>query len=253
MRTPEQPLLQHVNAQSLPQFYKKTNYTFLYAPNFHKGFAHLIGVRKQIPHPTIFNFLGILANPADVAVEARMNGTKQKHLVPIFAEAFKLHGVKKGLVVCGDEDLDEVSCAGPTHCAWTREKIVSGQSKVEIDYFQIAPEHFGLPRHELSEVSPGKTPQENAEIMKRLLTGGMSTDDPIMHFVLLNASAFLNVSGICEGDTSAFGDGAPVISERGPGGGRWKEGVRLARQAIESGKAWDMFKRFTQFTHELDS
>ncbi|KAB8339211.1 hypothetical protein FH972_022145 [Carpinus fangiana] len=247
LKTPSLPKLENVTPDALPRIYEKTNYAFLFAPNFHKGMKYIAPVRKEIPHPTIFNLLGPLANPADVAIEARCIGVKKQDLVPVFAEALKLNGAKKAMVVCGDEDLDEISIAGPTHCARLEEE--GGQ--VDIKYFSIAPEDFGLPRHPLAEVSPGKSPEENAEIMKRLVSNELAEDDPILHFVLVNVAALFVISGVCNGTKSAFADGKTVIEEVGPGGGRWKEGVRLARQAIASGRAMEMLRIFSDMTNEI--
>lgn len=221
MRTPEQPKLERITPEALPDLYSSTNYGFLYAPNFHKGLAHVATTRKELHHPTIFNLLGPLTNPADAGIEARMIGVKKKELVPVFAEALKLHGVEKGFVACGDEDLDEISIAGPTHCAW----LVKNQSESEvgIKYFQVTPEDFGVPRHMLSEVAPGKSPQGNADIMRGILAGEVAPDDPILRFVLINTACFLVVSGICDGEESILGDHANILKERGPGNGRWKE------------------------------
>ena len=254
MRAPQGPLLDRVTPENLPQIYSSQNYGYLYAPNFHKGLGGLASTRKQIPHPTIFNLLGPLTNPADEGIEARMIGVKKKELVPVFAEALKLHGVKKGIVACGDEDLDEISCAGPTHCAQLVETVSeAGQSTVVINEFKLVPEDFGVPRHGLSEVSPGKSAQENAEIMKHILTGNVDPNDPILHFVLINTACFFVTSGVCEGETSPFGDAGPVINERGPGGGRWKEGTRLARYAVESGRAWETLEKFTRITRNVQT
>lgn len=252
MRTPDQLFLDRVTPENLHKVYSSQNYGYLYAPNFHKGLGGLASTRRQIPHPTIFNLLGPLTNPADKGIEARMIGVKKKELVPIFAEALRLHGVKKGIVACGDEDLDEISCAGPTHCAQLVEsRNDTGESTIVIKEFKVVPEDFGVPRHSLSEVSPGQSPQQNAEIMKNILTGNINKNDPILHFVLINTACFFVTSGVCEGETSPFGDEGPVMTERGPGGGRWKEGTRLARYAVESGKAWETLVKFTQITHNL--
>jgi anthranilate phosphoribosyltransferase len=68
----------------------------------------------------------------------------------------------------------------------------------------------------------------------RILRGEMPPNDPLMHFVLINTAALFVVSGVCDADTRALGDGedGKVITERGPSGGRWKEGIRRAKWAI---------------------
>ena len=156
-------------------------------------------------------------------------------------------------MVCGEEELDELSCAGPTHC-W-RLGVPPGGEKVEVVWFKLTPEDFGLPRHPLTEVSSGKSPEENAEILLRILRDEIDREDPVLHFVLINTAALFVVSGICEADTSNMGPGddGHVIKERGPGGGRWKEGVRRARWAVESGAVLKEWERFVEVTNRVGS
>lgn len=255
MRAPYQPRLDRVTPEALNDIYPRTNYAFLFAPNFHTGLRHVAGTRKEIPHPTIFNLLGPLTNPAETAIEVRVLGVKKKHLVPIFAEALRIGGARKAMVVCGDEDLDEISCAGPTHCARLVESEDKtderGQPALEVHSFTISPSDFGLPTHQLTEVSPGMSPEDNASTLEKLISNQLPENDPILHFVLLNVAALFVVSGVCDGDQSAFRDGAPLTTERGPGNGRWKEGVRLAKQAIASGKSLEMLREFAKITHEI--
>lgn len=251
MRVPQQPKLETVGPDALAKVYSETNYAFLFAPNFHKGLRHVSGLRKELAHPTIFNLLGPLTNPAESVIEARVIGVKKRDLVPVYAEALRLHGIKKAMIVCGDEDLDEISCAGPTHCARLIEHETSSGTHVDIDRFMLEPADFGLPSHPLSTVSPGRTPEANAEVLTKLLNDQMAPDEPVLHFVLLNTAALFAISGACDGDTSAFNDGVTVITESGPGNGRWREGVSLARRAISTGRALDMLRRFTALTNEF--
>jgi len=79
----------------------------------------------------------------------------------------------------------------------------------------------------------------------------MDEEDPILHFVLMNAASLFVVSGACENAECGFGSGEEVVKTRGPGGGRWKEGVRLARLAISTGKAWEMLTKFAEVTNGL--
>ena len=122
-----------------------------------------------------------------------------------------------------------------------------------VEEFSLRPGDFGLSEHPLETVSPGKEPVENAEILGRILRGEFADDDPILEFVLLNTAAMFVVSGICEADESSMGagDDGVVIRERGPGGGRWKEGVRRARWAIKSGDAWRQWEEFVEVTNAL--
>ena len=220
--------------------------------------------------------MGPLANPVEWALEARLVGVATKELGPPYAEALRLSGARKALVVCGQEGLDEISCAGPTDVWMLREVRnpaymdrknqagAGGESQEEdeadedntsdddappryiseLSTFTLHPSDFGLPVHPLSEVGGGQGPDENARILMQILRNELPRDHPILHFVLMNVAALLVVSGVCESDA----DGEEVIKERGPGGGRWKEGVRRARWCLESGRARGELEGFVAAT-----
>ncbi|KAI0206509.1 anthranilate phosphoribosyltransferase [Astrocystis sublimbata] len=246
---PKPAQLPRITPDTINTVYGSTNYAFLFAPVFHPGMRHVASIRKELGWRTIFNLLGPLSNPLDDAIEARMLGVARDDLGPVFAEALRLAGAKKGLVVCGQEQLDEISCAGPTFC-W---QLVNGGKGVEVEHFILEPKDFGLSAHPLSTVSPGKEPEENAEILRKILQNELPDDDPILEFVLMNTAALLVASGICEAETSNMGPGddGNVITERGPGNGRWKEGVRRARWTMRSGEAWKQWSAFAEVTNTL--
>lgn len=251
--TPQPPLIAATTAPSLPSLYENTNYAFLYAREWHPGMRHAAAVRKELPFRTIFNLLGPLANPVHNSglVESRILGVAKKDMGPVFAESLRLSGADKGMVVCGDEDLDELSCAGKTHC-WMLKKQ-PGSRDVVVEPFILSPEDFGLTPRPLAEVAGGKSPSENAVILKSILDGTISPDDPVLTFVLINTAALLVASGICDADTSNMGQGddGQVITERGPGGQRWKEGVRRATWCIQSGEAKKQWEAFIKTTNEI--
>ena len=268
------PIIEAVTAATLPAIYSRTKYAFLFAPNFHPGMRHVAPIRKELGFRTIFNLLGPLANPVEGMLEARVVGVAHRALGPVFAEALRLSGATTALVVCGAEDLDEISCAGPTHC-WrlveranpafrgsgneqddeytTSDEEAPPRRIVAIEAFELRPEDFGLPEHALAEVLPGKMPRENAETLMRLLRRELPREDPVVHFVLMNAAALFVVAGVCDAEESAMGEGddGRVVGERGPGQGRWKEGVRRARWAIESGEALRMLEGYIEVTNSL--
>jgi anthranilate phosphoribosyltransferase len=251
---PQAPRIDRVRPDTITELYSNTNYGFLFAPVFHPGMRYVAPIRKQLPWRTIFNLVGPLANPTDL--EARMIGVARKDVGPVFARALELAGARKAMVVCGDEELDEISCAGDTLCWRIRPADSSSDpssTETVTEHFRLHPRDFGLPAHPLSSVSPGKEPHENAGILRRILDGQVPEDDPILHFVLINAAALFVVSGICEAETSdlGHGDDGVVIKERGPGGGRWKEGVRRARWAIKSGEAARQWSRFVEVTNRF--
>ncbi|EPE10599.1 anthranilate phosphoribosyltransferase [Ophiostoma piceae UAMH 11346] len=253
--------LNYIEPATLPSIYSTTNYAFLFAPVFHPGMRFVAPIRKQLPWRTLFNLLGPLANPVDVLedeptdgsaklpspLEARVIGVARRELGPVFAEALRMTGARKAMVVCGSEDLDEISIAGPTYCWWIHEDATGS---VVIDHFQLNPADFGVTAHPLSDVSPGKSPAENAATMTSILQNQRPVDDPLLSFVFINTAALMVVAGLPEDSTE--GVTAPeVISERGPGGGRWKEGVRLARLAVSSGEARRQWKLFVEATNQI--
>ncbi|KAK5990759.1 Anthranilate phosphoribosyltransferase [Cladobotryum mycophilum] len=250
-RSTTTPIISAVKPDTLTKVYAKTNYTFLFAPVFHTGMRYVAPIRKQLPWRTIFNNLGPLANPVEDVLEARVIGVGRRDLGPSFAEALKYAGCRKGMVVCGEEDLDELSCAGRSLCWMLKEKSPGGE--VVIEHFTVQPSDFGVKAHPLSDVCGGKEPEENAEILQRILHNELPLDDPVVEFVLINTAALFVVSGICEADSSNMGgdDDGNVIKERGPGGQRWKEGVRRAKWAIKSGEAWKQWNAFVEITNEI--
>jgi len=263
--SPKAPNLSNLTSENLAQVYSQTNYAFLFAPNFHSGVKYAAQVRRELGLRTIFNLMGPLANPVDWALEARLVGVAYQELGPIFAKALGLSGAKKALVVCGQEDLDEISCAGKTNC-WMLKEVPNEKFKdsgrgeddvtsdddaepefnYELETFQLQPSDFGLPSHPLSEVGGGKLPKENAVKLMSILRNELPPDDPILDFVLMNTAALLVISGVLEGDGY---QGEEVIKERGPGGGMWKEGVRKARWCIETGRALQELEKFIDFTN----
>lgn len=271
---PSAPDIEAVTAHSLPLIYQKSNYAFLFAPKFHPGMRHVASIRKDLGFRTIFNLLGPLSNPVERMIEARVVGVAERALGPIFAEALRLSGAKKTMVVCGAENLDEISCAGKTFCWRLVERHnpqlhgpkdvedknytpvdddASSPTFVEIESFELQPSDFGLSTHALSEVSPGKLQQGNALTLMQLLKNQMPNGAPVLDFVLINTAALFAISGICDADTSdmGHGDSGKVIRETGPGCLRWKEGVRRARWAIESGQALSSLESFINITHNL--
>jgi len=273
--SPQAPDIEAVTAERLPQIYSTSNYAFLFAPRFHTGMRHVAPIRKELAFRTIFNLLGPLANPCHDLIEARVVGVFQNSLLPVFAEAFAKSAADKVLVVCGAEDLDEISCAGTTHCRWvikrpnpnfkggrdeeddnytTSDEEGEPRMRTVIEEFDLHPRDFGLPVHPLKEVSPGRSPKENAATLMRLLKGELAQGDAVLDFVLMNAAALFAVAGVCEGEEQSLTTGkGEVIEERGPGGLRWKEGVRLARWAVESGRALQALERFVEATRGFEA
>ncbi|TFY62057.1 hypothetical protein EVJ58_g4102 [Rhodofomes roseus] len=192
-------------------------FTFILAAQYYPVLAALGPYRRALPHRTMFNAVGPLINPA--FPKGMVLGVAERPLGLTFAQSLRVGGFQRALVVCGAEGLDEISCAGETH-AW---ELIDGN----ITEKTLHPEQFGLEVHPLSAVSGG-TPQENAETFKLLLTSGDKIPErltPVLHFVLLNASALLVVAGIATD---------------------FKDGVQKALRSITSGAAWKALEQFRE-------
>jgi anthranilate phosphoribosyltransferase len=136
-----------------------TNLCFLYAPAYHPGFKHAGPVRKAMGVRTLFNILGPLVNPASPTV--MLLGVYTPELIEMMAESLRLTGVKRGWVVHGS-GLDEIALHGPTQVT----EIIDDSLQQKI----ICPEDFGLQRYPLDAIKGG-TPEENADIIQRILSG----------------------------------------------------------------------------------
>jgi anthranilate phosphoribosyltransferase len=220
----------------------ESSFCFLFAPVYHPAMAHIAPIRKELGCRTIFNVLGPLINPVDYSVphglEARILGVGRKELGRVYAETLRLLGVKRALVVCGDEQLDEISIEGYTQC-WRLE----GQ---EIEEFRIHPTGtFGIQTHPLKDVAGGKGPAENAEILQDLLAGRMKRGHPILDFVLVNAAALVAVTGAVEGEEELGEDGVMR-------GSLWKNAVNKAVEGIQSGESYRCWEKFAMVSREAE-
>ena len=193
-------------------------FCFLFAQQFHPAFRHVGGPRREMGTRTIFNVLGPLTNPA--RPRRMLVGVGARAMGPLVAEAFRMRGVERVMVVHSAEGLDEISPAGATS-AW----VVEGGTVSERE---ITPATFGLGAHPLAAVVGGDAAQ-NSGAMLAMLDGG---DGPVTDFVVMNAAAGLWVSGKVE----SMGDG-----------------VELARQSIASGRAREVLDRYVSLTQEFAS
>ena len=190
-------------------------FSFILAPQYHPALAFIAPYRKALPFRTMFNILGPLINPA--RPQGMVVGVAEREIGAVFAHSLRDGGVKRAMVVCGAEGLDEISCAGDTW-AW---ELNDGEITEKV----LRPEMFGLEVHPLTAVVGG-TAAENAETFKTLLKSGQEIPTsltPILHFVLMNTAALLVVAGVAED---------------------FKDGTKLALESIHSGKAWEAFQIF---------
>lgn len=175
---------------------------FFFAQKYHTSMKYVGAIRKELGFRTVFNILGPLTNPGSPSLQ--LLGVYDDYLVEPLAQVLINLGVRRGMVVYGQDKLDEISMSAPTSVC----EIKDGWFKSYV----ITPEEFGFSRCAREDLAGG-TPQENAAITRAILGGekGCKRDA-----VLMNAGASLYIGG--KADTM-------------------KEGVALAADLIDSGKA----------------
>lgn len=187
---------------------------FLFAPLLHEAMKYAVQPRRDIGIRTIFNLLGPLTNPA--MASHQLIGLYDGGLVGAIARVLQNLGSKSAMVVHGMEGLDEISVCGPTKVAELRDG--------RIKEYTLEPEGLGLKRSRLEELQGG-TPQQSAAIVRNVLRGGQG---PTRDVVVLNSGATLYVSGT-----------AASI----------EEGMRIAAESIDSGKARQKLELLVQMTN----
>ncbi len=187
---------------------------FLHDHLVHNGLDHLIALRKKIGIRTLFNLLDPLINPGGATVQVL--GVYDPDLTETMATVLMNLGIKKGLVIHGKDTLDEVSITGETKVTELKE----GKMKS----YTIEPEDFGMKRRKVEEIKGG-TKEENAEIILEILKGIRGAKREV---VALNAASAFVIAGRVKG---------------------FMEGIELAEQTIDSGKALDSLNRLIQFTN----
>ncbi|WP_224703701.1 anthranilate phosphoribosyltransferase [Devosia aquimaris] len=181
---------------------------FMFAPSHHPAMRHVGPSRAELGTRTLFNLLGPQSNPA--GVRRYLLGVYDERWVEPVAAALLANRAIKAWVVHGSDGLDEITTTGPTHVA----QIEGGS----LTTFEITPEQFGLPRATLDDLRGGD-PADNAVAMHALLDGKPSAYRDI---VLLNSAAALLVA-----------DKVTTI----------EDGIAMAREVIDSGKAKDTLAR----------
>ncbi|HWQ76232.1 MAG TPA: anthranilate phosphoribosyltransferase [Syntrophomonas sp.] len=182
---------------------------FLFAQSYHTSMKYVGPVRKELGIRTIFNILGPLTNPASANLQ--LLGVYSEELVEPLARVLSNLGVKRGMVVYGQDKLDEISLSSPT--------TVCEFSGGHFSSYTIQPEDFGFSRCDKSELVGG-TPAENAQITLAILNG---VKGPKRATILLNAGAGLYIAGKA---------------------GSMVEGVKLAEYLIDSGRALAKLEEF---------
>jgi anthranilate phosphoribosyltransferase len=184
---------------------RETGFGFMFAPAYHPAMKHAMPIRRELPMRTIFNLLGPLSSPA--RVRRQLLGVADPSLVPLIAGALSRLETVRALVVHGADGTDELSLAGPNQAVL----VEDGETReLTIDAIEL-----GLDRASLAALTGGDA-QLNSAIALSVLGG---EPGPARDVVLLNAGAALFVAGVAAGV---------------------KEGIGMARESIDSGRAADV-------------
>ena len=183
---------------------------FLFAQNYHIAMKYVAPIRRELGIRTVFNILGPLSNPAVANME--LMGVYEEELVEPLAQVMGKLGVTRGMVVYGQDKLDEISMSAPTSICEIRDGWFQS--------YELTPEQFGYDRCAKEELTGG-TPEENARITLDILEG--KERGPKRQAVCLNAGAAIYIAR-----------NVPTMAE----------GVRLAEQIIDDGSARQKLEQF---------
>ncbi len=195
----------------------KTNFTFLFAPDYHPGVKHVMPVRNTLQTRTIYNLLGPLINPA--SPKYQLMGIYSKGLCFAAAESLRLSGCL-GAMVVNSGGYDEITLHNQTDVAELSDSVISE--------YQITHQDFGLPKTKPSDIS-GQTPDVNKQILQDVLSGNINhgKNRAIAYTISANASALLKINK----KTNNLKDGAEMIMS-----------------LLESGKCIDKVKQVAELT-----
>ncbi len=193
---------------------REVGIAFLYAPALHSAMKFVQTARRELKLRTVFNLLGPLTNPARAS--AQVVGVYSVELVEKLAEALSMLGLRRALVVHGNDALDEITITTSTRIAELRD----GQVRT----YEVTPEEFGFRRMSLSDIAGGDA-ATNAEIIRKILQGEKSARRDV---VLLNAAAAL----VAAGSADTLGDALPAATE-----------------AVDSGAALAKLEALVKFTN----
>ena len=175
---------------------------FFFAQKYHTSMKYVGAIRKELGIRTVFNILGPLTNPAHPT--HFVLGVYDEYLLEVLAKVLTNLGVKRGMVIYGQDCLDEISISAPTSVCELRDG--------SYQRYVIQPEDYGLARGKKSDIVGG-TPEENAQVAIDILNGAAG---PKTDIVLLNAAAAIYTGGKAESIA---------------------DGLALARQMVETGAA----------------
>lgn len=191
---------------------------FMFAPVFHKSMKNVMPARKALGIRTVFNILGPLTNPANA--KGQIVGVFDGALTEKLAEVLKLVGLERAFVVHGVNGCDEISIVCDT-------KVSELAEDGSIHSYTVKPEDYGFKRARAKDILGGNA-KENARLLKAILSG--NEDGAKRDIVILNAAAGI----ICGGKTESI-----------------EEGIKLAKESIDSGSAYKKLKEMNAYCKKL--
>ena len=211
-----------VNIQQSParciELLNEVGMCFFFAQKYHTSMKYVGAIRKELGFRTVFNILGPLTNPGTPSMQ--LLGVYDDYLVEPLAQVLINLGIKRGMVVYGQDKLDEISMSAPTTIC----EIRDGWFKSYV----ITPEKFGFERCTKEDLKGG-TPEENAKITLAILNGEKGHK---RNAVLMNAGAALCIGGKADG---------------------MKDGITLAAEMIDSGKALETLNKLIEVSNRPEA
>lgn len=205
-----------LGAEQVRKCLEEVGIGFMFAQAYHPSMKYAAAPRREIGIRTIFNILGPLTNPAGATTY--LLGVADGSLVEKLALVLKSLDCHHALVVHGEDGLDEITITGKTQVCELKEG--------RIENYNISPEDLGLPRASLDSLKGG-TAEENAAILRSILSG---KSGPQRDVVLINSAA-----AIMAGDKSQS----------------LEEGLGLARESLDSGRALTKLEQLIKLTQSL--
>ncbi|KQU77237.1 MULTISPECIES: anthranilate phosphoribosyltransferase [unclassified Rhizobacter] len=206
----------NLNAAQVAQCLQESGIGFMFAPNHHASMKHAGPVRKELGVRTIFNILGPLTNPA--GAPNQLMGVFHADLVGIQVRVLQRLGSEHVMVVYGMNGMDEISLSGET--------LVGELKNGEVREYVVHPSDFGMPVYDTRVLKVA----DKAESVQCIQRAFANEDGPVRDIVLLNAGAALYCANV-----------ASSVSE----------GVRMAREAVASGKALAKLSQFVAVTNQF--
>ncbi len=200
-------------ADKVAECVRQVGIGFLFAPMLHGAMKYAIGPRREIGIRTVFNILGPMTNPAGANVQ--LTGVFDKELTKIMAEVLARLGMRRTLVVWGEGNMDEMTVTGTSY--------VAEAQNGEVTTWTVEPENIGLTRAAIEDIHGGADVVEAAALVRSVLAG---TPGARLDMVLLNSGAALMAANRVD---------------------TLKEGVDMARDIIDSGKAQAKLASLVEF------